>query len=200
MSKDKKAAPEHNKWAELAEKEETGDEGGGEGEGTPALTLLSREELEAQLTAAEAKASDSWEKILRCQADLDNQRRRHERDLAQSHKYAMEKFAREMVNVQDNLERSLEQKASTDINALCAGIDLTAKLLKSTLEKFAVKPIEPEMGAVFDPALHQAMTVQESADVAPGAVLAVLQKGYLLHDRLLRPALVVVAKAAEKGD
>lgn len=162
----------------------------------PALEHPSYEELLAQFTAVETKANENWDKLLRCQADLDNQRRRHKLDLEQAHKGALKPFAGELLSVVDNLERSLEQKDTADLAALYAGVELTLKLFQNILEKFSVKVINP-LDQPFDPHQHEAMSVQVHAEKAPGTVIAVLQKGYLLHDRLLRPAMVVVAKAAE---
>jgi molecular chaperone GrpE len=164
---------------------------------TPALVgHPAYEELAQQLTLMEAKANDYWDKLLRCQAELDNNRRRSERDLAQAHKFGLERFVLELLPVADNLERSLEQENTADAAALKTGVELTLKLLQNVLEKLAVKPVNP-LDEMFDPTLHEAMSMQAHAEKAPGTVLVVLQKGYLLNDRLLRPALVVVAKAAD---
>jgi molecular chaperone GrpE len=163
----------------------------------PALGHPSYEELSAQLVAMETKANENWDKLLRCQAEIENLRYRSARDLNQSRKFALENFVRELLPVVDNLERALEQKNDTKVTDLFTGVELTLKLLQSTLEKHDVKPVNP-LNEAFDPTLHEAMSMQEDAEKAPGTVLMVLQKGYLLHDRLLRPALVVVSKAPEK--
>lgn len=162
----------------------------------PALGHPSYEELEAQLTEAEARAMENWEKLLRLQADFDNQTKRHERDLAQAHKFATESVFRALTDVADNLERALEHTASgEDAAALHTGVELTLKLLQNLFTKFSVKVVNP-IGEAFDPALHEAMSMQEDPSKKPGTVLTVLQKGYQLHDRLLRPAMVIVAKAS----
>lgn len=180
---------------ELFESEAKEDEGG-EGSSTEkvALTHPAYEELLGQLSAAEAKANEHWENLLRLNAELENMRRRNERDVAQAHKFGLEKFAQELLPVVDNLERGLAQMNSTETSPLRTGVELTLKQLQAVLEKFAIKPVEPQ-GKMFDPTLHEAMATRDS-DAASGTVLEVLQKGYLLNDRLLRPALVVVAKSA----
>lgn len=160
------------------------------------LTHPSYEELEAQLNTAEAKANENWDKFLRLQAEMDNQIRRHENDLAKAHKFANESVFRALLDVADNLERSLAQKVEGDNTALLTGVELTLKQLQSVFDKFSVKPINP-VDEPFDPGMHEAMTMQEDAERKPGTVAAVLQKGYQLHDRLLRPALVAVVKAPQ---
>lgn len=139
------------------------------------------------------KISSLEDKLLRTQAEMENIRRRGEAEVTKTHKYAVERFARELLAVVDNLERALEQKVETE-DALRTGVELTLKLLISTLEKNAIKPINP-LGEPFDPSQQEAMSMQESAEHPSGTVINVLQKGYMLHDRLLRPALVVVSKA-----
>lgn len=164
-----------------------------------ALTETSRAELEAQLNAAEAKINtleaklnDFKETLVRNQAEMENIRRRSEKDVQDAKKFGPKPLASELLPVMDNLERSLEHK-SGDIEAIHTGVELTLKLLQGVMEKFGIKVVNP-LGEMFDPNLHEAMSMQQS-DKAPGTVLAVLQKGYLLHDRLLRPAMVMVAKA-----
>jgi len=164
----------------------------GNNQDRPELTRLSREELMAQLTAAEAKANENWETSLRLKAEFDNMRKRNERDLAQAHKYSLEKIAQELLGVMDNLERGLALMVGSEFAAVRTGVELTQKQLQGVFDKFSIKVIDP-LNAPFDPALHEAMATKE-ADVAPGTVVEVLQKGYQLQDRLLRPALVVVAK------
>ena len=151
-------------------------------------------ELATQLTAAEEKANQNWETVLRMQAEMENMRRRHEQSVAQSHKYSIEKIARELLPVVDNLERGLAQMKPDEVSPLRTGVELTLKQLQSVLEKFAIKALDPLLGSPFDPTLHEAMTMRPANDMPPDSVVEVLQKGYQLHDRLLRPALVVVAK------
>lgn len=169
----------------------------GEEQEVPVLGHPSYEELSAQLTAMEAKANDCWDKFLRTQAELENQNRRHERDIANTHKYAIEKFIRELLPVMDSLEQGFSSAGQDQaLKAMREGIELTMKMLSNTFEKFGIKIIDPQ-GQLFDPTFQEAMAIQEQADVPPNTVLVVLQKGYYLHDRLLRPARVVVAKAKE---
>lgn len=170
------------------------------------ITEISREELEMQLNEAESKANaaeakvdaleakinDYKETLVRNQAEIENIRRRAEKDVIDAKKFGSKPLASQLLPVMDNLERSLEHKTG-DIETLHTGVELTLKLLQGVMEKFGIKVINP-VGEMFDPNLHEAMSMQES-DKAPGTVLAVLQKGYLLHDRLLRPAMVVVAKS-----
>jgi molecular chaperone GrpE len=187
---------EHNKWEKVAA--EVDSEAAEEILEKPELEQLSHEELLAQLSALKAKDNENKDKLIRMQAEMENQRRRVKLDAEQAQKDTLKRFAGELLPVVDNLERSLEQKESADMAALLAGVDLTLKLFQSTLEKFAVKVIDP-LEQQFDPHLHEAMSMQEHPEKAPGTVIAVLQKGYLLHDRLLRPAMVIVAKAPENN-
>jgi len=174
-----------------------------EEEETMMLDHPSYEELQAQLTAAEdkstqaeEKAAQLWERLLRLQADMDNTQRRVERDIANAHKYALEKFVLELLPVIDSLERAIASHADEGGNtegSLLDGVSMTLKMFHAALVKFDVEPVDP-LGGPFNPELHQAVSTQESSHVKPGTVLNVLQKGYLLNKRLVRAALVVVAK------
>lgn len=146
-----------------------------------------------QLTDALQKAEKNWEMYLRAQADLENARRRAERDVENAHKFALEKFAQELLGVKDSLELGLSAE-DADAEKLKEGSALTLKMLTQVMEKFQIQVVDP-LGEEFDPNLHQAMTTQESAEHAPNTVISVMQKGYVLNDRLLRPAMVIVAKA-----
>ncbi len=161
----------------------------------PAEAAPAAEDLQAKLAEALEKADHNWELYLRAQADLENARRRADRDVEKAHKFALEEFAQELLGVKDSLELGL---GAEDANAekLREGSALTLKMLTQAMEKFAIQTLDP-LGEEFDPNLHQAMTTQESAEHAPNTVIAVMQKGYLLNDRLLRPAMVVVSKAAD---
>lgn len=163
---------------------------------TEAMQEISK--LTELLSAAEAKAKEHWELVLRGRADLENARRRSERDLQDARRYAIENFATELLMVADSLEHALiaSEGENASMKSLRHGVELTLKLLLSTLEKFSIKQINPD-GQAFDPALHQAMKTEDSLKAAPGTVLSVMQKGYLIHDRVLRPARVVVAKKPE---
>lgn len=156
----------------------------------------SSDELMNALEASRANERELSDKLLRVHADLENLRRRSEREVSAAHRYALEGFAKELVNVRDSLELGAEAARTTvDIEKLREGVELTLRQLSSVFEKFGVKEVNP-IKQKFDPTFHQAMSVQEAADLDPNTVIAVFQKGYLLHDRLLRPALVQVSKAA----
>ncbi len=154
------------------------------------------EELHLLLEDARSKADDHWNQVLRLQAELENLRKRNQRELENAHKYALEKFTRELLPVKDSLEMGLaaatEETDESTAN-LQEGTELTLKMLQTALEKFGVKEINPE-GQPFDPELHQAMSAVPSEDAEPNTVLSVMQKGYLLNDRLIRPAMVIVTK------
>jgi molecular chaperone GrpE len=132
--------------------------------------------------------------MLRIQAHPQNVLRRAEQDVEKAHKFGVEKFANEMLPIMDSLERAIE--AFGDDEALASmreGVEMTMNMFLSGLEKFKMEQVNP-LGEAFDPALHQAMSMVEAADAAPNSVIAVMQKGYTLHGRLVRPAMVVVAK------
>lgn len=157
------------------------------------------EQLQKQLETAESALKEANDKMLRSMADAENIRRRASLDVESAHKFGVEKIARELLNVVDSLESGLETVAEPDqaqLQHLREGMQLTHKLLLDTLAQFQIKQINPQ-GEAFDPRQHEALTTQPSADVAPNTVLTVVQKGYMIHDRVLRPARVVVAKAPE---
>lgn len=157
----------------------------------------SHEELTLLLEDARAKADEHWDKLLRTNAELENARRRARQDVENAHKYALEKFALELLPVKDSLEMGLAAASGEGDGAtqLREGTELTLKMLTAAMEKFGIKAVDP-VGAPFNPEFHQAMAMQESAEHAPNTVMAVMQKGYQLNERLIRPAMVVVAKAA----
>ena len=150
--------------------------------------------MEEELDAAKARAEENWNKVLLMQAEQDNMRKRSIRDVENAHKYALEKFVNELLPVVDSLEMGL---AAADDNAesdkLREGTELTLKMFIDVLEKFDVEAVDPT-GDKFNPDHHQAMSMQESADVEPNHVIATMQKGYLLNGRLVRPAMVIVAQ------
>ena len=152
------------------------------------------------LEDARSKADQHWEQVLRLQADMENLRRRNERELEKAHKYALDQFVEELLPVIDSLELGLTAVVDQDANVekLVEGTELTLNLLKSSLQKFGITELNP-ISEAFNPEFHQAMTMQESDKVSPNTVLAVFQKGYKMHDRLVRPARVVVAKAMEEA-
>lgn len=155
-------------------------------------------QLQAELEQARAEALENLDKFLRSRADMENHRKRAEIDLGNSRKYAIERFAAEIVNVRDSLELArgveLPEGSSPAVQKMHEGLDLTLKLLDSTFQKFGLTVVDPQ-GQKFDPEKHQAISTVESAEVPANHVVAVVQKGFLLNDRLLRPAMVVVARA-----
>ena len=155
---------------------------------------FSAHELEQQLEEAQQQAADHQDKMIRIQAEMENLRKRTERDVSNAHKYANEKFANELLQVKDSLELGLNAD-DIDLEKLKEGTELTLKMLSSAFEKFAIQEIDPT-GEAFDPNLHEAMTMQESTEHEPNTVLTVMQKGYTLHGRLIRPAMVIVSKAS----
>ena len=150
-------------------------------------TVQPEKSLEDRLAEAEAKTQEHRDAMLRAMADAENARKRFQADAANAQKYALERFAEGLLPVLDSLEAALK---SRDLS----GVELTLRQLKSALEKAAVREIDPKPGERFDPYRHQAMAAVE-ADTDPNTIVAVMQKGYLLHDRVLRPALVTVAKS-----
>ena len=155
-------------------------------------------ELEAMrqaLAAAEESARTQRDLYLRAAAELDNVRKRAQRDIENAHRYAIEGLAGELLAVRDGLELGVRNGATADTRTLLEGQEATLKLLDRTFEKFSVKQLDPA-GQRFDPSQHEAVLMQESAAAAPNTVLQVVQPGYELKGRLLRPARVIVTKAA----
>ncbi|MEL6214669.1 MAG: nucleotide exchange factor GrpE [Pseudomonadota bacterium] len=147
------------------------------------------------LAALEAKAQENWDKYVRAVAELDNVRKRAQRDVEQAHKFGNERLLSELLAVSDSLEAGIAAGDQASAEALLEGSAATLKLLLTTLEKFGVTVIDPT-GAPFDPQEHEAMTMVPSADAEPGSVIDVIQKGYSLNGRLIRAARVVVAAEA----
>lgn len=158
------------------------------------------EALEQALSAAEDDAKNHHEAALRARADMENARRRAESEIDKARKFALERFAGELLSVIDNLERTLDAADSSDesVKPLIEGVEMTLKGFLSTNEKFGLAAVNPQ-GEIFNPELHQAMSMQEVAEVEPNTVIAVLQKGYVLNGRLLRPAMVMVSRAPTSG-
>ena len=148
--------------------------------------------VEQQLAEAQARIEQQRDQMMRALADAENARKRFQAEAASAQKYALERFAEELLPVLDSLEAALKTRDAS-------GVELTLRQLKSTLEKQAVREIDPRAGERFDPHRHQAMAAVE-ADSEPNTVVAVMQKGYQLHERVLRPALVTVSKAVEKSE
>ena len=153
------------------------------------------EDLNEALAEARRAAQENLDRALRAQAELENVRRRVERDLRNAHKFALERFVSELLPVKDSLELGLS--ASTEkgasVESIAEGAELTLRMLEQAMEKFGVTAVDPA-GEPFNPEFHQAMTMQESDTSESGTVLTVVQKGYLLNERLVRPAMVIVAK------
>ena len=150
------------------------------------------ENLGELLEEAKRKAAENWDLFLRMRADADNIRRRATIDVENAHKYGVDRLARELLSVVDSLDHGLSV-ADTDSKPLKEGMELTYKLLLDTLTKFGISPINP-LDEPFDPMKHEALTAQIKNDVEPNTVLMVIQKGFTLQDRLLRPARVIVSK------
>ncbi|MGH8175947.1 MAG: nucleotide exchange factor GrpE [Steroidobacter sp.] len=148
-------------------------------------------ELQAALAAAEAQALESKDLYMRALAELDNVRKRAARDIEHAHKYALERFANDLIGVKDSLELGLATDGAAD--ALRAGTEATLKLMGKAFEKANVTEVSP-LGEVFNPEFHEAIVTQPSNEHVPNTVLQVIQKGYLLNGRLLRPARVIVAR------
>ncbi|PIJ52348.1 nucleotide exchange factor GrpE [Erwinia sp. OLTSP20] len=150
-------------------------------------------ELEAQLAQAQGGVREAQ---LRAQAEIENIRRRTEQDVEKAHKFALEKFSNELLPVIDSLERALElaDKENPELAAMIEGVELTLKSLLSAVRKFGVEVVG-DTHVPFNPDVHQAMSMMESEEVEPNHVLMVMQRGYTLNGRLLRPAMVAVSKA-----
>jgi molecular chaperone GrpE len=150
--------------------------------------------LRSALALAEENLRQQREQYLRAAAEFDNARKRAQRDIDSAHRYALERFAAELLPVRDSLELGVRNGAQSDLAGVLAGQQATLQLLERAFEKFSIKQIDPS-GQRFDPSLHEAVLMQASADAAPNSVLQVVQSGYELNGRLLRPARVVVATA-----
>lgn len=150
-------------------------------------------DLEEKLTLTEKKMHENWEKATRAMAELENVRRRAEREVSSAHKYGVEKFVDGLLPVIDSLEQALQLSVQAENASMHEGLELTMKLFLDVLAKHGVQQIDP-VGEVFNPELHEAMSMQESADAEPNTVLVVFQKGYKLHERVIRAARVVVSK------
>ena len=147
---------------------------------------------QSPVDALQAKADENWDLYVRAAAELENVRKRAARDVENARKFALERFARELLAVKDSLEMGLAAAETTTVDSLLEGSAATLKLLSNTLQQFGVVTVNPE-GEPFDPEFHEAISMQPSGDVEPGSVVTVVQKGYTLNGRLLRPAMVIVA-------
>ena len=152
---------------------------------------------ELDLLAAEIAELEN--EILRARADVENVRKRAQRDVEAAHKYGLERLVGELLPVKDSLDLGLSAAATaSEVESLTEGMELTVKMFNDFFEKLGIEEIDPA-GLPFNPDFHQAMMVEESTEAAPGTVVKVIQKGFLLNDRLVRPALVIVAKSAESS-
>jgi molecular chaperone GrpE len=149
--------------------------------------------LEEKLTLAEQQAHENWEKSVRAMAELDNVRRRSERDVEQAHRFGLEKMITGLLPVIDSLEQSVQLAEPEGHESLLEGLKLTTKLFLDALSKFQVTQVNP-LGEAFDPQTHEAMAMVDAPDSAPNTVMTVFQKGYLLSGRVIRPARVIVSK------
>ena len=181
---------------------ETADPGTAAGDGPPDSepTGEAAADHEDKLAEAQRAASEHLDRALRAQAELENVRRRLERDLQNAHRFALERFVSELLPVKDSLELGLAASAEKGASpaSIAEGVELTLRMLEQAMEKFGITAVDPA-GEPFDPEFHQAMTMQESDTAESGTVLTVVQKGYLLNERLVRPAMVIVAKQAGRG-
>ena len=146
---------------------------------------------ESAMADLQAKADENWERYLRAAAETENVRKRAARDVEHAHKFALERFGKELLGVKDTLEMGIAADGAS-VESLIEGSNATLKLLGSVLERFGILEIDPE-GEPFDPDFHEAISMQPSDEVEPNSVLTVVQKGYTLNGRLLRPAMVIVA-------
>lgn len=152
-------------------------------------------DMGAELAAANAKADEHWNRVLRMQADLENERKRTQKQVANAHKFAIEGFVNELLPIKDSLEMGLvaAKEDDADLAKIVEGSELTLKLLAQAFEKFHISEVDP-LDEKFDPNVHQAMSMQEAEGKDANTVIGVMQKGYTLNDRLIRPALVTVSK------
>ncbi len=171
------------------------DEVSAETDNDEAAAEITIESLAEQIETLKTQAAESLDKAIRAQAELDNVRKRTTRDVENAHKYALDKFINELLPVLDSMEMGIVASVEgEDVNSLREGLELTLKMFCSSLEKSGVHPVNPQKGDKFNPDQHEAVTVQEVDDAESGAVVTTLQKGYELNGRLIRPAMVIVAK------
>ncbi len=161
------------------------------------MEITSVEDMARQLAETRLREQDYWDRLVRAQAEFDNYKKRVEKDLQNAHKYALERFARELLAVIDSLELGIQASNASqpEVEKLREGMELTLRQLTAAFEKFGIQVIDP-LGDRFNPDLHQAMAAQPADDVEPNTVIKVFQKGYSLNDRLLRPAMVIIAQQA----
>ncbi len=156
---------------------------------------LAAEELTRELAKAQATIKDYWDQIMRLNAEIENNRKRAQRDIEHAHKFAISNLIESLLPVTDSMELGLDasQAENASLDSIREGMTMTLNMFLQTLEKNGVQAVDPQ-GEKFNPEHHQAMSMQEDAEAKPNTVLTVMQKGYLLNDRLVRPAMVVVSK------
>lgn len=193
---DKPDQPEQPEQPDSADKKTAADERPDTEELIETDGLVENHNLEAALAEAQAQAEENWNQFLRARAEIENLRRRAEQDVATAKQKSLEKLATEVLSVKDSLEMGLAaaNEEGADVAKLTEGSELTLRMFNQVLEKFSIVEVNPE-GERFDPEAHEAMAAQEAGDVEPNTVINVMQKGYRLGDRLLRPAMVIVSKA-----
>lgn len=162
------------------------------GEEQPQQTGAADADPGDELAAAQARAEESWDRYVRAAAELENVRKRAARDVENAHKFALERFGKELLAVRDTLEMGLAAAENATVESLIEGKNATLKLLTTVMGQFGIEEVDP-VGEPFDPEFHEAISMQPSDTVEPGSVVTVVQKGYTLNGRLLRPAMVIVA-------
>jgi molecular chaperone GrpE len=196
MSEEQKITPEEQVEETQAETIESADEQVEAAETGKEEDAIA--ELNKKLQLAEQKIKEQQDSVIRAHAEMENVRRRAAQDIEKAHKFALDKFAEGLLPVIDSMELAISHADQEDeaLKPMIEGVELTLKSMLSTIEKFGLKPIDPKDQA-FDPEKHQAMSMQVVAGVPANQVIAVMQKGYELNGRLIRPAMVMVSKAAE---
>ncbi len=161
------------------------------------MELMSPDQLLVELTTTRAEAKKLKDGYLRAKADAENIQRRSQIEISSARKYAIEGFAKELLSVADSLDQAIkveiDESASEAVEKMHEGLELTLKQLESVFDRFHVLPVEADQGVPFDPEYHQAISMVDSNDVQSGEIVSVMQKGFVLNDRLLRPAMVVIA-------
>ena len=204
MAKEERSTPQDNG---VAEKKAAAEQSEAPVEAQPQMDEKGQEEQSEApqedvyqlLEEARHKAEEHWNELLRARAELENQRRRYERELEKTRKYALEKFTQELLPVKDSLEMGLAaaRAESADVATLREGTELILKMFNEVAARFGIETVDPQ-GKPFNPEHHQAVSTQENDEMPANTVLVVIRKGYLLNGRLLRPAMVVVSKPSER--
>ena len=163
--------------------------------------IVEQKDWQSEAEALAQQIDALKDQTIRAQADVQNVRRRAEQDVEKAHKFALEKFAKELLPIVDGLEKAVEAEVASgnEMTTLREGVEMTLSMFLSGVKKFKLEQIDP-IGHPFDPTLHEAMTMVEAPDAEPNTVIAAMQKGYTLSGRLIRPAMVVVSKGAAKID